>query len=83
MQFVCSVGAALLASFGFMAMKYWASLVTNRSLLGDVLKLYQVVLVIHFTIVLWSLNALCATFKNTVWEVTYNSHFLNTIILQR
>lgn len=69
MQFVCSIGALILASCGFLAIRYWSSLVTNRQLLGDILKLYQVILVIHFTICLWSLNALCATFKHTIWEV--------------
>ena len=71
MQMVCSIGSILFSIFSWLSMKYWSSLVTNRELLASILKLYQFLLIIHFAICLWSLNALFATFENTDWQVLF------------
>ena len=68
MQFVTSLGALIITGFTWLSMKFWASLVTNRELLGGLLKLYQLLLILHFAIVLWSINALGATFEDVDWR---------------
>ena len=68
MQFTTALGALIMTGLSWAAMNYWSSLVTNRSLLGSLLILYQCLIALHFTIVLWSINALGATFKNTDWR---------------
>ena len=68
MQFVTSLGALIITGFTWLSMQFWASLVTNRELLGGLLKLYQLLLILHFAIVLWSINALGATFEDTDWR---------------
>ena len=74
LQYTVAFSALTFGFAGILAIKYWASLVTNRELLGKILRIYQFFLVVFFTISLWCLCAIFLTFRNVKWNV---SDFLN------
>jgi hypothetical protein len=78
LQYSVAFSALIFGFAGILAIKYWASLVTNRELLGKILRIYQFCLVIFFTISLWCLCAIFLTFRNVKWNVSQS--LLNFIL---
>jgi hypothetical protein len=52
-----------LAVVSLLAVKYWASLVTNRQMLGNLIRIYMGLNALQFCLVLWFVIAFFLAFK--------------------
>jgi len=71
LTFMVCVPAILLGLISLIAVKYWASLVTNRVLLGNLIRSYMASCVILFICTLWCTCVLFLTFEKVKsWKST-------------
>ena len=70
-QYIVAAVGLLCGFFSIVAMRYWASLCTNRVLLGNLLRIYQSLMVLLFFVALVSIVVIFITFKGTPMTVRY------------
>lgn len=69
-----SVPSLFMGFVTMMAVRYWASLTTNRKLLGQLFKLYVVAMALIFMFTLWTACVLFLTFSSIKrWGVSCDS----------
>ena len=68
LQFWVAVPSLIIGIVTFFAVKYWASLVTNRELFVKLQYINIFYLAILFVITLWCTVVLFLTFKDVDWE---------------
>jgi len=68
LQYGTSFLALFTGTLCWLMVKYWSSMVTNRDLLVDILKVYQAIIVLYLILVIVTMDKVFTVFKDVDWN---------------